>query len=78
LTNATLHVVPVNMFTKIYYKIVISCKMWCKRPLTMLNRFHAMKRINAHTSLPQSECVSEEGFEQRGYAMALDILIQWK
>ena len=41
----------------------------------MLSRFHAIKRVNAQFSLPQSESVEDEGFVQRGYVMALDMLL---
>jgi hypothetical protein len=44
-----------------------------KRLHTMLNRFHAIKRARAQLSLPQSECIREVGFVQRGYEMKLKI-----
>lgn len=42
---------------------------------TMLSRFHAMNRVNAHPTLPQSESDWEEStFVHRGYTKALEAM----
>lgn len=59
---------PVNMLTKMYLTLTLENTAQVRvSGLTILSRFQAMKSVNAHPMLPQSDSDSElEVLVQRG------------